>query len=73
MFREPKGYLVAAIVCLSMFITIFVAKFVGASLPLIAKQCKLDPAVMASPFITTILDALSLLILCGLTTAILPI
>lgn len=73
MFREPKGYLVAAIVCLSMFITIFVAKFVGASLPLIAKQCKLDPAVMASPFITTILDAVSLLILCGLTTALLPV
>ncbi len=73
MFREPKGYLVAGIVCLSMFITIFVAKFVGATLPLIAKQCKLDPAVMASPFITTILDAVSLLILCGLTTALLPV
>ena len=63
----------SAVVCLAMFITVLVAKIVGCTLPLIAKQCKLDPAVMASPFITTILDTLSLLILCGLTTAMLPI
>jgi magnesium transporter len=73
LFQIDNGYLVSAVVCLAMFITVLVAKIVGCTLPLIAKQCKLDPAVMASPFITTILDTLSLLILCGLTTAILPI
>lgn len=73
LFSMDQGYLVSAVVCLAMFITVVVAKFVGSSLPLIAKQCKLDPAVMASPFITTILDTISLLILCGLTTALLPV
>ena len=73
LFKLDNGYLVSAVVCLAMFITVLVAKIVGCTLPLIAKQCKLDPAVMASPFITTILDTLSLLILCGLTTAMLPL
>jgi len=73
LYKLSNGYLVSAVVCLAMFITVLVAKIVGCTLPLIAKQCKLDPAVMASPFITTILDTLSLLILCGLTTAMLPI
>lgn len=73
LFKLDQGYLVSAVVCFAMFITVLVAKIVGSSLPLIAKQCKLDPAVMASPFITTILDAISLLILCGLTTAFLPV
>ena len=73
LYKLADGYLVSAVVCLAMFITVLVAKVVGCTLPLIAKQCKLDPAVMASPFITTILDTLSLLILCGLTTAMLPI
>jgi ABC-type dipeptide/oligopeptide/nickel transport system permease subunit len=56
----------ALIISLAMFITIILAKVVGASLPLIAKKCHLDPAVMASPFITTILDILSLLVYCFL-------
>jgi magnesium transporter len=58
----------ALIISLSMLVTIIMAKFIGASLPLIAKKCKLDPAVMASPFITTILDILSLLVYCFLAT-----
>ncbi len=61
----------ALIISLSMFVTIIMAKFVGASLPLIAKKCHLDPAVMASPFITTILDILSLLVYCFLATSFL--
>ena len=61
----------ALIVSLSMFFTIMLAKFVGASLPLIATKLHLDPAVMASPFITTIIDILSLVIFCGLATAFL--
>lgn len=70
---QEGGVLCAAVVSLAMFITVVAAKVVGCSLPLIAKQCKLDPAVMASPFITTIIDSLSLLILCSLTMALLPI
>ena len=61
----------ALIISISMFVTIVLAKIVGASLPLIAKKCKLDPAVMASPFITTILDILSLLVYCLLATTFL--
>lgn len=70
-YKQPQGYLVAGVICLVMFITITISKIVGSALPLLAKKCKLDPAVMASPFITTIIDAVSLLILCGLSFAIL--
>lgn len=63
---EGVNALSAAIISLSMAFTIIVAKLIGCMLPIIAKKCKLDPAVMASPFITTIVDALSLLIYCGL-------
>lgn len=54
--------LVAAAVCGTLVCTVLCAKFVGCTLPLLAKKIGLDPAVMASPFITTIVDALSLLI-----------
>ena len=49
-------------VCLALLVTVVAAKVVGAVLPILAKRIKLDPAVMASPFITTIVDALSLLV-----------
>ncbi len=64
---------VAATICLAMFCTVIIAKLVGCTLPLMAKKAKLDPAVMASPFITTIVDVLSLLVLFSLATAILHI
>ena len=54
--------MVDAVVCLAMFVTVLLAKTVGAVLPMVAKVMKLDPAVMASPFITSIVDALSLLV-----------
>ena len=54
--------LIAAVVCGTLVCTVLCAKFVGCTLPLLAKKIGLDPAVMASPFITTIVDALSLLI-----------
>lgn len=53
---------IALIVCLTMAITVLIAKIVGCSLPILAKKIGFDPAVMASPFITTIVDALSLII-----------
>ena len=54
--------MVDAVVCLALFVTVLAAKLVGAVLPIAAKAVKLDPAVMASPFITSIVDALSLLV-----------
>ena len=53
---------VASAVSLALFATIFVAKLIGSSLPLLAKRLHLDPAVMASPFITTLVDAVSLVL-----------
>ena len=50
------------VVCLALCVTVILAKVVGCLLPIAAKAVKLDPAVMASPFITTIVDALSLLV-----------
>ena len=55
-------YTVDLVVCLTLCVTVIVAKLVGCTLPLAAKALKLDPAVMASPFISTIVDALSLLV-----------
>ena len=63
--------LVAAVVCLTMALTVLVAKIVGCTLPMFAKKLGFDPAVVASPFITTIVDALSLLVYFGIATALL--
>ena len=53
---------VALVVCSTLVLTVCVAKVIGCSLPMIAKKLGFDPAVMASPFITTIVDAVSLFI-----------
>ena len=53
---------VALVVCLSLFLTVLLAKIIGALLPILADKIHLDPAVMASPLITTIVDAGSLMI-----------
>ena len=63
--------LTAFVVCATMAVTVLVAKVVGCTLPLIAKKLGFDPAVMASPFITTIVDALSLLVYFGIASALL--
>lgn len=62
MFINHVGIAISAIVCLTLIITVAVAKLIGCSLPILAKKLGFDPAVMASPFITTIVDACSLLI-----------
>ena len=64
-------WLVALVVCATLALTVLVAKIVGCSLPLLAKKLGFDPAVMASPFITTIVDALSLLVYFGIASALL--
>ncbi len=57
---------VALVVALTLCMTVICAKIIGAVLPIFAKIIKLDPAVMASPFITTIVDAVSLLVYFGI-------
>ncbi len=52
------------VISLALMFTVMLAKIVGCSLPLLAKKCHLDPAVVASPFITTIVDATSLILYC---------
>jgi magnesium transporter len=54
--------MVDLVVCCALCVTVLMAKIVGCLLPMAAKAIRLDPAVMASPFISTIVDALSLLV-----------
>ena len=65
--------MIALTVCGTLFFVVIVAKFVGCTLPILAKKIKLDPAVMASPFITTIVDAVSLLLYFNIAKLILHI
>ena len=62
-FFTPYDKDVAFVVSLAMFFTIIIAKSIGCTLPLLAKAIHLDPALMASPIITTLVDACSLTIL----------
>ena len=71
--NEGITLMVDAVVCIAMFITVLLAKIVGAILPMTAKVMNLDPAVMASPFITTIVDAVSLLVYFMVAKALLNI
>ena len=64
---------VALVVCSTLVLTVCVAKVIGCSLPMIAKKLKFDPAVMASPFITTIVDAVSLFIYFRIAVTVLGI
>ncbi len=63
---------VALVVALTLCLTVICAKVIGCVLPIIAKKMKLDPAVMASPFITTVVDGVSLLVYFGIAKAFLP-
>ena len=61
-FDSGKQISEIAVVCITLFFTVIVAKLIGCVLPILAKKIGFDPAVMASPFITTIVDAISLFI-----------
>ena len=63
--------LTAFVVCMTMAVTVIIAKTIGCTLPMLARRLGFDPAVMASPFITTIVDALSLLVYFGIATILL--
>jgi len=62
MLFDKVGMSIAIVICITLVCTLLIAKTVGAVLPMLAQKIGLDPAVMASPFITTIVDALSLII-----------
>ena len=68
---NPVTPMVALTVSIALFITIVLAKFIGSTLPLLAKVIRLDPAVVASPFITTFVDAISLIIYSNIALALL--
>ena len=70
---EGVTVMVAITVSLTLMVTVLCAKLVGCTLPMFAKKLGFDPAVMASPFITTIVDALSLLVYFGAATALFPL
>ena len=73
MLLNIEGYTwdVSLVVSLALFGTVILAKLVGAILPILAKICRLDPAVVANPFITTIVDVVSLILFCSLSIHIL--
>lgn len=73
LFRNDEVTLIVdLVICLTLIIEIVFAKFIGCSLPMLAKKIGFDPAVMSSPFITTIVDAVSLLLYFGIATALIP-
>ena len=72
-FLTPDDRAVALTVSLAMFITVIIAKGIGCTLPLLAKAIHLDPALMASPIITTVVDAASLTVLFTIATKLLMI
>ena len=63
--------MVAFTVCITMAFSVLIAKLVGSTLPLLVKQIGLDPAVMAAPLLTTIVDAISLLVYFAVASALL--
>ena len=69
---DGVDFMVALVIAMTMAVTVVCAKMVGCTLPMLAKKLGFDPAVMASPFITTIVDALSLLVYFGIASALLP-
>lgn len=71
-FGNPYTWDVCLTVSIALLITIVIAKLIGCLMPILAKVCRLDPAVVASPFITTIVDILSLVIYCLIAQSVLP-
>ena len=72
-FAQYKNLQLACTVGLSITVTVILSKSIGCLLPLLAKKLKLDPAIMAAPLITTIVDILSVLVYFNIATAIMGI
>ena len=69
----PGNEMIALTVALALLVTVLLAKTVGGVLPMAAKLCHADPAIMAAPLITTIVDAISLVVYFQIASALLPI
>ena len=67
---DKVGWLIALVVCLALLFTVILAKIIGSVLPLIAKKLKLDPALMASPLLTTVVDTVSVLLFFTISTMV---
>lgn len=72
LFREEGGIRIALVISATLFFIVMLAKLVGCVLPLLVKAVKLDPAVVANPFITTIVDALALIVYFALASRLIP-
>lgn len=72
LYAEPDGIIISLVISVTIIVTICAAKLVGAILPVLAKIVHLDPAVMASPFITVIVDALSLVVYFTFASMLVP-
>ena len=70
-YLEKVDFMIAVVVSLTTIVTVMCAKLVGGTLPIIAKKIGLDPAIMAGPLITTIIDALSLMVYFGIAATLL--
>ena len=73
MIQYPGNTLICLTVMITLFITVILAKTIGCMLPIIAKVLRLDPAIMAAPLISTIVDAMSMLIYFRLACQLLPL
>ena len=73
LFLDRVGLMVSLVVCLTLIMAVLMAMLIGCLLPIGAKRLGFDPAVMASPFITTIVDALSLMVHFRVATMVLGI
>jgi len=72
LYAEPDGVRISLIVSATLFLVVITAKLVGCLLPLLVKAVRLDPAVVANPFITTVVDALALVVYFALASRLIP-
>lgn len=72
-YLDKIEFIVAIVICVTLVVVIMIAKIVGSTLPMFAKKVGFDPAVMASPFITTIVDAVALLVYFMIATRLLDL
>lgn len=73
MIFDHVGFMVCLVICVTMIVVVIAAKLIGALLPILAKRIGIDPAAMASPLITTIMDTASLWLYFAIATALLKI
>ncbi|QQY79893.1 magnesium transporter [Keratinibaculum paraultunense] len=70
---DNVGFLISFTVSITLFVTVVISKVIGGILPMIAKKLNIDPAIMAGPLITTIVDALSLIVYFSIASCLLNI